>query len=652
MFMKNPPALNGDAIAARTFPKQKILAWGNLVTLTLWVIYFAVLMEWLYQVTKPSFMDFMPFVSKLGILMGSGLLLLLLSLPLFLILFAASMLVGRSRFWKVFLWVGSILPAAFLASIALLLIDNFTYTLFHFGIINTRGIQRGIYGVVFIFLLVGSTLWVVQKLRRQMARDHIPLLLKWQFLSAAALLVLSLPLSAALYASMEDTASIPATGSAERRPNILLIGTDAMNADHMSLYGYGRDTTPFLKSFAQTALLSENNFPNASISAGSFASIFTGKLPTTTRVLFPPDTLKGADAVEHFPGILENEGYYTAEISVDYYADANQMNVQDGFFLVNNRAATMPAVYSAVKSYVPEDVAYFLSTTAKYLTDRLLHITYLRTMSDPLAEVYQGINTTTDRQRIDQTLALFQNTQQPLFVNVYMLGTHSGVIAPHNRVFSKGETLNNANGMDFYDDAVLDFDQYMHEVTDALAKMSKLDQTIIIIYSDHGIGDVSNVRLPLMIRFPGGEYAGKMTHNTQNLDIAPTLLDYMGIPQPAWMAGQSLLKGEPPANRPIFSAVPNFTFLNSLNQLQLDPKKTKPPFYQFGLIGMVICQNKYTLDTSSLIWNQSTIPNYPTPCAPDSLPPDRQARQMMVNQLKADGFDVSSLNELPDDPRK
>jgi hypothetical protein len=650
MYMNHPPALNGDGIAARTFPKQKILAWGNLITLTLWVIYFAVLMEWLYQVTKPSFMDFMPFVSKLGILMGSSLLLLLMVLPLFLVLFAASLLVGDPRFWKVFLWIGSILPAAFLASIALLLIDNFTYTLFHFGIITSRGIQRGIYAVIFAFLLGGSTSWVVQKLRRQIARDRIPILLKGQLLSAAALLILSLPLGAGLYTSLEETASIPATGSAERYPNILLIGTDAMNADHMSLYGYARDTTPFLKSFAPTALLSENNFPNASISAGSFASIFTGKLPTTTRVLFPPDTLKGADAVEHFPGILENEGYYTAEISVDYYADATQMNVQDGFFMVNNRPATMPAVYSAVRSYVPEEVAYFLSTIAKQLTDRLGHITYIRTMTNPLAEVYKGLSTTTDRQRIDQTLSLFQNAQQPLFVNVYMLGTHSGVIAPHNRVFSKGETLNNNNVMDFYDDAVLDFDQYMHEVTDALAKMGKLDQTIIIIYSDHGIGDVSNVRLPLIMRFPGGEYAGKMTHNTQNLDIAPTLLHYMGIPQPEWMAGQSLLKGEPPANRPVFSAVPNFTFLNSLNQLQIDPKKTKPPFYQFGTIGMVICQNQYTLDTSSLIWKQSAIPNYPTPCAPDSLPPDRQARQMMVDQLKADGFDVSTLNGLPDDP--
>jgi hypothetical protein len=43
---------------------------------------------------------------------------------------------------------------------------------------------------------------------------------------------------------------------------------------------------------------------------------------------------------------------------------------------------------------------------------------------------------------------------------------------------------------------------------------------------------------------------------------------------------------------------------------------------------------------------------YRISCAPDSLPPDRQARQMMVDPLKADGFDVSTWNELSNNPQK
>src|SRR5512133_3156717 len=98
--MKISTAESGGENVERTLLKQNLLAWGNLVTQTILVIYFAVFMEWLYQVTKPSFMDFMPWIARFGIPMSSGLLLMLFTLPVFLVLFLAGVLVGRSRFWK------------------------------------------------------------------------------------------------------------------------------------------------------------------------------------------------------------------------------------------------------------------------------------------------------------------------------------------------------------------------------------------------------------------------------------------------------------------------------------------------------------------------------------------------------------------------
>jgi hypothetical protein len=114
------------------------------------------------------------------------------------------------------------------------------------------------------------------------------------------------------------------------------------------------------------------------------------------------------------------------------------------------------------------------------------------------------------------------------------------------------------------------------------------------------------------------------------------------------MAGQSLLMGEPPATRPIFSAYPNFRAVNNEENLELDLSKIKPPFYQFGIIGMVICQRWYSVDTTALTWQIETIPGYPTPCEANALPSDRQAQQMLLEQLRADGFDVSSLKATVD----
>ena len=57
---------------------------------------------------------------------------------------------------------------------------------------------------------------------------------------------------------------------------------------------------------------------------------------------------------------------------------------------------------------------------------------------------------------------------------------------------------------------------------------------------------------------------------------------------------------------------------------------------------MVVCQKWYELHTSSLSWQEGEIQNYPTPCKPETLPDDRQAQQIILDQLKADGFDIST----------
>ena len=91
---------------------------------------------------------------------------------------------------------------------------------------------------------------------------------------------------------------------------------------------------------------------------------------------------------------------------------------------------------------------------------------------------------------------------------------------------------------------LLDFDKNVGEIITELEKAGNLDNTILIIYTDHAQRWKTTERIPLSIRFPHSEFAGKITSNVQNLDIAPTMLDYMGLPVPTYMDGQSLLKGE------------------------------------------------------------------------------------------------------------
>jgi bisphosphoglycerate-independent phosphoglycerate mutase (AlkP superfamily) len=72
--------------------------------------------------------------------------------------------------------------------------------------------------------------------------------------------------------------------------------------------------------------------------------------------------------------------------------------------------------------------------------------------------------------------------------------------------------------------------------------------------SDHGSAVSRHGRVPLIFVFPGGNPHGRIVADTQLLDIAPSLLDYLGAPIPAWMGGQSLLSVKADPLRPILTA--------------------------------------------------------------------------------------------------
>jgi hypothetical protein len=629
--MEQLPVSNTGAPRSRATRNKKLYSWGHLISLSFLSIFTFIFIEWLFYATKPSFMNLMPLGAKLGILALSGLIPALAGLLVLALLGGISLLPWWGQRWRVFLWIGSLVPAFFIGITVMMLVDNFTYTVFTFGIVSTRGVLRGLYGLGILLIMVSFYLWILQAVERQ-SRVRRPLLaVRWQTAACAALVLLSIYPSAGLYQSDPAALPIPNTGQAVKRPNILLIGSDSMNADHMSLYGYNVDTTPFLKTFSQQTLMAENNFPNGYQTAASLISMFTGKRPTATRVLYPPDILRDADSIQHFPGILKSQGYYNAEISVDYYGDVTAMNLQDGFDFVNGRTVTNSPFYSASRRYLPDDVVYFLSTISDEALDRAFHISYLRSMQNPYTEVMAAAPNLSmdDQHRVAQILGLFNDVDQPLFIHVYMMGTHLGTLVG-------------------YDDAIRNFDGYMQQITNSLAQMGKLENTIVILYTDNGFNETSNARIPLMIRFPNAQYTGTIHNNTQNLDIGPTILDYLGVKQPAWMGGQSLLKGEPPADRAIFSAAPNYLVGNIQNELQIDTSKIKPPFNQFGRVGMVICQKWYQLDTSQLAWQQGDVDGYAGQCDPSAQPPDAQARQMLIDQMKKDGFDVSSLEPATD----
>ena len=623
---------------SQTLEQHRTATWKSLFLWILLSAYTYVCLEWLFFITKPSFMDTVSVMERAGLLLQTGFFLAFPALVIGLVLYALDHLpapVGHGNP----LILADILPAISLACISLLMLDNFTYTVFRFGIVTSQGIWRLAYGGGFlvIFILFHRRLMGALGLRGERSKPAElpgPAVVVLLGLFAVSLVSLALQLDFSSFTNSPTTANTVA----DNRPNIILLGGDGLQAANLSAYDYERDTTPALRQLAAEALVAENAFPNAAHSSGSVISILTSKLPTQTRVLYPPDILQEKDAYQHLPGILKQLGYYTVEIGVPHYVDAFTVNLQRGFDLVNNRTLEESSWIHFLQGAGIDNTIYFNSLLTERITARLNHIFYIQKMVNPIDKVTNPSDYIEDEERVEQLIEIINSSDRPFFVHVHMMGTHGGNFYPQTQKYSLGQTQDEEWMIDFYDDAVLSFDSHLRTVLDVLEQSGKLDNTILVIYSDHAMIYKVNERIPLIIRFPYGEYAGRIQANVQNLDISPTLLYYLGIPVPEWMGGLSLLQNNIPPDRLIYSSG---TLLMSDGSLLAD--KLKAPFYQFSYFYTIQCDHWYYYETDTGKWWGMGINGHTAPCNPEDRLPEDQVRQELADQLIRNGFDITTL---------
>lgn len=515
----------------------------KLLSYTALAAYFYIFMEWLFFATKPSFLNGMSVYENLALLLISGgMTAFIFGIPS-LVLFFASALVKRKSFSALLLGM-AIVPSAFLSgALVLILADNFTYTVFKFGIVTSMGIWRGVYGLLFLYLIWTSARKVLQLIRTPLQSKSLRFL-------PPALLTASLLLAGERFINRGSANDSELTATLDNRPHILLIGSDGVNAENMSLYGYKRETTPFLEELSSSSLLAENALSNWNSSAASITSMLTGKPPLEIRVFSGEDVLTGIHAYQHLPGILRNNGYLTIQMGVPSYVDAYIINMQDAFDEANGRSVDQGPLFRAARKIGQGDSAYFITRLFERISDRIMHIYYYRSMVNPIEQVTVASAETSqsDSEKIAYLKELLRNSEKPVFAHIHLMGTHGPKFSFSEQVFSAGQEQSQEWMPDFYDDSILTYDGYISDIYNELESSGQLDNTILIIYSDHGQAyDIQ--RVPLMIRFPNGEFAQTMKSNIQNMDIAPTILDYLEFPIPDWMKGRSLLNGEPPQNR-------------------------------------------------------------------------------------------------------
>jgi arylsulfatase A-like enzyme len=125
-----------------------------------------------------------------------------------------------------------------------------------------------------------------------------------------------------------------------------------------------------------------------------------------------------------------------------------------------------------------------------------------------------------------------------------------------------------------YDRKLRYLDDQLRGFVEELRARGLLDRSVLALSADHGeefdehgrwghskaLTDTL-IHVPLFFRFPGGAPSGDYPLPVRNLDVAPTLLDALGVAIPPAMRGRSLLgvfRGDARASEPAYGETRRF----------------------------------------------------------------------------------------------
>lgn len=309
----------------------------------------------------------------------------------------------------------------------------------------------------------------------------------------------------------------------EEWPSIFLITVDTLRADHLRCYGYSRDTSPNIDTFAQDALLFENCLSHAPATRCSFASMLSGFLPHETRTLKHNTVPREVDTL---PEILRRQGYKTAAV-VSNYVLRRKRGFEQGFMIYDDTMNERELVRQW-----PERTAEPTTDRAIELLERFRnnHLFMWIHYQDPHGPY-------TPPGRFAQQFQDPDQEPRNLRVNDSLSG-HGGI--PSYQQLESNTDFHYYVSQ--YDGEIRYQDEQFGRLIDAMKEFGFYDDALIIFSSDHGeeLGEHdwyfshgenlyhSLLHVPLIVKY-GHELTGRRTDFVQHLDIVPTVLEILGV---------------------------------------------------------------------------------------------------------------------------
>jgi arylsulfatase A-like enzyme len=424
-----------------------------------------------------------------------------------------------------------------------------------------------------LIVALAASLFIGRRLRPRISGG------RWALATLALLAVLVL--SSAALASRHTRAAqaalqpAPASGNAAGKPNIVLIVMDTVRADHLSVYGYGLETTPNLRALTQDAVLYTQVQSAADITLTSHASLFTGMYPSWHGAYCqPPEAAYGRELSKKWPTLAEllrRGGYSTLGVAANLYLRSD-FGLDRGF-----QEFRIPRPVPVLA----DENRYQLRRTLR----RVLNLVADTSQFDRLFSRGEDIN-----ESFFAALDLHRPENQPIFGFLNYMDAHFPYIppAPYDHIFPgkvsaipqddlEGAQLSISAGapvpsyyrpycVSQYDGGIAYLDAQIGQIVAGLKQRNLYDNTMIVVTSDHGeaFGERQRVEhgnspyqnllhVPLLIKYPRVARTGAVAFSVSLIDVAPTILTVAGLSVPPAMPGHSLLDAGEAGGREIFS---------------------------------------------------------------------------------------------------
>jgi arylsulfatase A-like enzyme len=335
---------------------------------------------------------------------------------------------------------------------------------------------------------------------------------------------------------------------------VVLISIDTLRADRLGAYGNTQGLTPNLDAFAREALVFEQCWSAANNTGPSHMTIMTGLLPDVHGIRHGYPS-RPAEAVSMLADELRQAGWLTSAL-----ADGAFVTRAFGFDRGFDRFVSRLQPFS---QKLPTLLQWAAEGPRAPDGPRMLFVHTYEPHSPYVPTIEHDLFTDPD----------YDGQMRPIVERIRVavedpagrlnLGDLERSFWPDRGTLDEAD-VRYLRGL--YDGDVLQADDGVGQLLDALAEHGWYDEAWIFIVSDHGEafrehGTYEHRQLfseelsvPLMVRPPGGVRGGARTDMTARLlDVAPTILHAVGLASPELVQGRSLLPLGERVDRPVYS---------------------------------------------------------------------------------------------------